>query len=559
MSDGLVVCPQPLAAQAGAALLRAGGNAVDAAVATAFAQMVVDPFNASPGGMGQALVWLTPDERERVAAVDLPAHGPAELSFHTRAGRRAREDMWADAIRGKTQFWGQFVLDGHVNDVGYGSIMVPGTIAGLWELHRTLARMPWRDCLAPAIELARAGVPVRTGIHRFWSVPREPTLLLQGADRLRRFPETAKHYVGANGALPEVGDVLVNHDLAACLEAIADGGGPAFYTGALADAMAADLAANGATVTIEDLHEYEPHWEEPLHSAYRGRDVYSIRPPGGGVTIMAILSILEAADARRLDPWSFEAAELYAHASRTAFRDRAASVGDPRFVAVPLDELLDRERAARAAEAFEAGLPVTAGAPGSSALGDTTHVSVVDSGGSAVSLTHTIGSGSGVTTPGLGFMWNNSFYLADPRPGRPNSIAPGKARSTGMAPTMLFDGGRLSMVVGAPGGSGIISAIAQTVRNVVEYGMSAAEAVAFPRLHPEGDCIRVEGRFDRRLAERFQAQGLEVVYGPDGHDRGGVGFAEAIVVREPEDGTPWQRRRLDPGADPRADGGVAWE
>jgi gamma-glutamyltranspeptidase/glutathione hydrolase len=565
---GLVVCPQPLAAEAGAQLLRAGGNAVDAAVATAFAQMVVDPFNASPGGMGQALVWLTPEERERVAAADPPkishicglmADGPVELSFHTRAGRHARENMWADIVCGRTQFWGQIVLDGHPNDVGYGAIMVPGTIAGLWELHRTLARQPWQRCIAPAIELARAGVPVRTNIHRFWSVPREPTLLVQGAERLRRFPETAKHYVDATGSLPEVGDLLVNNDLAACLEAIAVGGGPAFYTGALAEAIAGDLEANGSTVAAEDLHEYEPYWERPLRTPYRDHDVYSIRPPGGGITIMQILSMLEVADARRLDPWSLRAAELYAYASRSAFRDRAASVGDPRFVEVPLDALLDREHAARTVEAFNAGLPIEVVDPASKALGDTTHVSVVDAGGSAVSLTHTIGSGSGVTTPNLGFMWNNCFYLADPRPGRPNSIAPGKARLTGMAPTMLFEAGRLSMVVGAPGGSGIISGIAQAIRNVVEYGMSAAEAVAFPRLHAEGDSIRVEGRFDRRLVHRFREQGVDVVYGPDGHDRGGVGFVEAIVIRRPQSGSPWQRRRLDPGADPRADGGLVWE
>jgi gamma-glutamyltranspeptidase/glutathione hydrolase len=464
--------------------------------------------------------------------------------------------MWAELVRGRTQFWGQVVLEGHPNDVGYGSIMVPGTLAGLAELHVLLGRRPWRDCVAPAIELAREGFGVRTGMQRFWSIPREPELLLQGDERLRRFPETARHYLGPDGSFPAVGDTLVNEDLARLLERIADEGVACFYTGDVAETIAADLAANGSTITRDDLAAFAPAWHEPLRATYHGRDVFSIQPPGGGITILQMLLMLEAAGAQHLEPWSPATGELFADVSRVAFADRTARVGDPRFVDVPVDELLDSARAAQLVEEIRAGRPAIAGP--SSELGDTTHLSVVDADGSAVSLTHTIGSGSGVTTPGLGFMWNNSFYLADPRPGRPNSIEPGKARLTGMAPTMLFEEGRLAMVVGSPGGSGIVTAIAQAIRNVVAYGMTATEAVAFPRLHAEGSNVRVEGRFDRRLVNALEERGLTVLFGPDGLHRGGVGFVEMIVLRQPQADGPWLGRRLDPGSDPRGDAAALW-
>lgn len=587
---GLVVCPQPYAAEEGARALRRGGNAVDAAVTAAFVQMVVDPQMCSPGGMGQLLVWLAPGERARLRAerpgafAGLPgtsggeaapagddpfAGGPLECHFHTRAGSRATPGMWADRIVGRTRFWNQYVLAGRENDVGYGSIMVPGSVAGLWEVHRRFGRLPWAECLAPAIAIAREGFPVRPRMYRYWTDPPPDPGVVPGAERMRATAEARRLYLKPDGSFPFIGETLTNPDVAAVLEAVAHGGADAFYRGDLAARMAADLEANGSTVTAEDLATYRPYWETPLRGTYRGATVYAVVPPGGGLTLLQILNILETYDVAAIDPWAPETVEVLALAMRAAFADREWYVGDPRFVEVPTVRLLSKARAREWRETFDDGRPIVYPDWSQGRAGSTTHVSVVDAGGSAVACTHTLGRASGVVTPGLGFMWNNCMYLFDPIPGTPNAIAPGKARLSGMAPTMVFEGGRLRAVLGAPGGSAITTGVAQVLRNLLDYRMSATEAVSFPRLHAEAEHVHLEGRYGRAVRDHLKRKGLSVTLTAAGFDTQ-VASVHAIVVRDgpaarrpgdPSGETPsaWEARRLDPGADPRGDGGTAWE
>lgn len=533
MTRGIVVCPQPCAADVGRDVLAKGGTAFDAAIAAAFAQMITDPFMCGIGGMGTLQYFRAGDG----------AHGM--IDFHTRAGSKVAPDMWQGQGTGRSDISGYSLFDDYRSELGYTAIMTPGTVAGFAEAHRTLCSRPLSELLEPAIRIARDSYPLPHHVRDFWT--RTPMLgVPDGMTRLKTSKACADIYLTSDGDFWKVGDIIRNPDYADTLETISLEGADSFYTGTIAERIAADFAANGAYVTAADLAAYRTRPGQPLLGSYRGFTVASNPPPGSGAVLIQMLQILEHFDLGALHHGSAEHIDLVARAMGFTHDDRERWLADPEFVDVPTDALLSPARAAEHAERIKAGerAPQRDDAPYSS----TTHLSVYDEDGNAVSVTHTLGTGCGVVTPGLGFVWNNSMKLADPRPGRVNSFAPGKARTTGMVPTLLLKDGKVRMVVGALGGSVIISAVLQTILNIVDFAMSPVEAVTVPRIHHEGGAIHAEARVQESVVRDLEAMGHQVDHSPISFN---PVMARSHVIWIDDEG------RWRGGADPRSGAGIS--
>ncbi|HSS94561.1 MAG TPA: gamma-glutamyltransferase [Candidatus Dormibacteraeota bacterium] len=523
----IIVCPQPVAAEIGLEVMRRGGNAVDAAVTCAFVQGVLDPQMCGIGGCGVMLVHST-------------KNGDALLEFYATAGSRTREDQWEDRyLRQAADRYG-YVLDGWVNDVGYQSVGVPGTVAGLHEALTRYGTVTWAQAIEPAIPLARDGFPVTGFMHGYWTTDYGPDVV-PNRERIQVTP-AAKEIYTRNGELFDIGDPFVQTDLARTLERLASEGPDSFYRGGIAEQIASDFEANWGLITREDLAGYHVNVTEPLRGSYRGLSVVAAGPPAAGITLLQMLNFLEGYDLGAQGWPSTEAARLLVEAMAWAVADRELHVADPRFVEVPTGALVDKEYAAGARQvgAVEAG--AVHDRP------DTTHVCVVDDSGNAVSLTHTLGSSSGVVTPGLGFGYNNYMNCFDPRPGNPNSIAPGKTRATSMTPTFVFDGDRLRVCVGAPGGTKIVTAILQVLVNILDHAMTPVEAVSAPRVDFQGEVVQVEGRIPFAVSRGLERRGYQVNRRTLSYDSY---FARPQVIVSEKDGF------LHGASDPRKDGGTA--
>ena len=524
----VIVCPQPLAAEIALDVMRRGGNAVDAAVTCAFVQGVIDPQMCGIGGCGVMLVHG-------------PKFGEALLEFYATAGSRVREDQWESLfIREAADRYG-YVLEGRVNDVGYQSVGVPGTVAGLHEALSRYGTISWEEAIEPAIPLARDGFPVTGYVHGYWTAEYGPDVV-PNAERIQATPEARAIYTHG-GRLYEIGEIMVQADYARTLQRLAAEGPDAFYRGEIARAIAADFAANGGFITEEDLSSYRVNVTEPIRGTYRGMDVVAAGPPAGGLTLLQMLNFLEGYDVRSHGWPSTEAARLLVEAMAWAVADRELHIADPRFIDIPTGALTDKHYAAKAREVVASGSRVHD-------RPDTTHVCVVDDHGNAVSLTHTLGSASGVVTPGLGFGYNDYMNCFDPRPGRPNSIAPGKTRVTMMTPTMVFDRGRLRVCVGAPGGTRIVMAVLQVLVDVLDHEMSAVEAVSAPRVDFQGDVVQAEGRVPHAVCEGLEKLGYAVdrhVLNYDSY------FARPQLIVVERDGY------MSGASDPRKDGGAAFD
>ncbi len=527
------MAPQAVAAERGRAVLARGGNAVDAAVTAAFVQCVIDPHMCGIGGCGAMVIYTAATDTTDV------------LEFYARAGSLVREDQWASSFIRETADRYGYRVEGYVNDVGYSSIGIPGTVAGLYEALNRFGTISWDQAIAPAISLAREGVRL-PGFMRWDSGD-------AGADpdwtphlqRIQTTSASAEVYTNS-GSLWQLGDLLVQADYGRTLEIIARQGPDAFYRGEIAEVMAADLAINGASITRDDIANYKVRAPAPLRGTYRGRMLVTTPPPGGGMTLLQVLNFLEGFDFAKLGWPSSEAAALLIEAMRWAFRDRDLHLADAAFVEVPTERLLDKAYA----EAAHAGLRLPpAGIPFRESAG-TTHVSVLDQAGNAVSLTHTLGESSGVVTSGLGFPYNNYLNCFDPRPGRANSLAPGKARATMMCPTIITNRGRVEAVVGAPGGTKIVSAVAQVLVHLFDHDMRPTEAVNEARLDWQAEAVEVEARVPLSIVDSLRDLGLRVNQRMLSYDDY---FGRPQVIARCSDG------RLRGASDPRDDGGVALE
>lgn len=529
--QAMVVCPQPEAAESGIEILRAGGNAVDAAVAVALAQTVVDPLMCGIAGFGTAAVYL-------------PGTGVHEyFDFHSPAPLAAREDMWEHLLEGEARDGFGFTLKGRVNDIGPQSIGVPATLRGLAALHQAHGRLPWAQVVEPAIRWAADGFFVRPGMYTFWMD--EPAMgRVSNRERLAYSEDGRRLYCRADGSPKPTGTPLRNPDYARTLERIAADGADVFYTGALAERMVADLQAQGALITAEDLARYAVRCNAPIEGRYRDRRITTNQPPGGGAMLVEMLNILEQFDLPGLGHNSPDYIRTVCEAMKQATRDKDLCIGDPAFVDVPLERILSKTYAAEVAARIRAGhvVDIQRVNPGAPVPRDTTHLSVVDGDGNCVALTHSLAMPSGVMTPGLGFLYNGSMGVFDPRPGRAGSIAPGKSRFTSSCPSIVFRRGAPEIVLGAPGGTQIAMGVLQAIVNVVDFGMDMQQAVSAPRFSSTSNAIDVSNRIPRYTTRELEAHGYEVVRNPYNYT---IGWVHAIRLAD---------SRLDGGADPGRDG-----
>ncbi|MBX9928534.1 MAG: gamma-glutamyltransferase [Gemmatimonadaceae bacterium] len=474
-TSAMVVSNSELASQAGVEVMRVGGNAVDAAVATGFALAVTYPFAGNIGGGGFMVIRMADG---RVAALDYREIAPLA----------ATRDMFVDPATGKLT---------EKSVVGHLASGVPGAVAGLTEALKKYGRLPLARVMAPAIRLAKEGFIVDSALARS---------LAGSKEKIGRFAGGARF--APNGETPAPGSRLVQPELARSLELIAAKGASAFYTGPVGEALVAEMKRGGGLITMADLARYRPIWRKPIFSTYRDHTIISMPPASsGGVTMTEALNILEA----RGRPAPYASTAYYhglAESFRRAFIDRNSKLGDPAFVKVPLKELTSKQYArARAATIDPAKATVTPAFKSGVEPEHTTHYSVVDQRGNAVATTTTLngGYGSGVWIPEGGFFMNNEMDDFAAQPGTPNmfglvqgeanAVAPGKRMLSAMAPTIVLDPQRrVLLVVGAAGGPTIITATMQVILNVIDNGMTLAAAMRAPRLHHQAlpDAIAFE-------------------------------------------------------------------
>ena len=531
MTHGIVSAPQPEAVEAGLEVLAAGGNVVDAAIGAALVQTAVDPQMCGIAGFGSMHIHLA----------DRGMH--TFIDFHGRAPAATRPDMWEHLIVRECDDGFGFVLKGEVNEIGYQSMTTPLTIKAFDEALTRFGTRRLADLLAPAIAHAEEGFMIRPHVHRFWMEPAQYGRI-ERARVLRDHAATAKIYLRPDGSIRQPGEILRNPDMGRTLRRIAEHGVEDFYRGEIARRIAEDMKAHGGLITMQDLADCATVSAEPLWTTYRGHRVATNPLPGGGLMIVMMLNILEHFDLSAMGHDSADYIAVVSEAMKIATVEKDQRIGDPRFVDVPQDELMSKAWAAKMAERIRRGekthVPrMNQGNPESK---DTTHINVADAQGNVVTLTHSLGSSSGVVTDGLGFMYNNCMMVFDPRPGRAGSLAPGKARFSAMSPTIVFRGDKPFFAVGSPGGTTITMGNLQAILNAVDFGMSAQEAVAAPRFCATSDTIEVTNRILRSTQRALEAKGYKVHRHPFSYM-----FPLVHAVRM-VDG------KLDGGADPAGDG-----
>jgi gamma-glutamyltranspeptidase / glutathione hydrolase len=529
----IVVSVHELASRAGVEIMQAGGNAVDAAVATGFALAVVHPAAGNIGGGGFMLIRMA----------DGKAHF---LDYREKAPAAATRDMFLDA-QGN-------VIPG-ASEVGYKSIGVPGSVAGMVYAEQKYGKLTLKQVMAPAIRLAREGYALT------WGEARD----MQHDSDLAKFPESRRVFQ-RDGNYYQPGEVFRQADLAHTLERIAEKPDD-FYHGTLARELAAAMQKGGGLITADDLAQYEVKEREPVRGTYREYEIISAPPPSsGGTVLIESLNILEGYDLARMGNRSAQSIHYTIEAFRRAFFDRAEFMGDPDFSMIPVAQLIDKKYAAawresiapaRASPSLELKRPevfheleqYAATHPQQLGMHEgphTTHYSVVDADGSAVAVTTTINAwfGSGVTADGLGFLLNDEMDDFSAKPGVPNSdgliqgaanaIGPGKRPLSSMTPTIVVRDGKPFLVLGSPGSSKIITTVANVLMGVVDYGMNIQESVNAPRFHNQWlpDVLNVEKWFSPDTVNALDKMGYNVQIGL--HDGGLVSpywsDAECIAV-----------------------------
>jgi gamma-glutamyltranspeptidase / glutathione hydrolase len=510
---GTVVTASPAATAVGVEILRRGGNAVDAAVAVGFALAVTYPQAGNLGGGGFMLLRLPSGE---ISFVD----------FRETAPGAATRDMYLDSLGN--------VIEG-LSTMGAMASGVPGTVAGLHRAHSLYGAVPWRELVEPAISLARDGFPVSERLS---------SSLEELQPHKDRFPGL-RQFMRKDGTPLAPGDTLRQETLAATLERIAVEGPEAFYRGAIAERIVEEMQASGGIISMRDLAGYEAVLRDPVRGSYRGFEIVSAPPPSsGGTALIEILNILEGYDLRERGFMSDQTIHYMVEAERRAYADRARYLGDPDFSDNRMSLLTSKRYASDLREAIAPratpSADISAGSDADREKRETTHYSIVDGDGRAVSVTYTLNDsfGSKLVVRGAGFLLNNEMDDFSIKPGHPNlyglvggdanAIAPGKRMLSSMAPTIVLRDGKTYLVLGTPGGATIITTIAQILVDMIDFGMSLEESVSTPRFHHQWlpDHISVEyGAFGRYLLRNLEEKGHRVT------ERGPIGDAQVIEVR----------------------------
>jgi gamma-glutamyltranspeptidase/glutathione hydrolase len=501
--DGLVVCVSAPACDAGAAVLARGGNAVDAAVATAFALAVTHPAAGNIGGGGFMIVRR-------------PSGAVTTFEYREKAPLKSTRTMYLGAD-------GQ--IDRSLTSSGYLAPGVPGTVRGLELAHKKFGKLSWKEVVLPSIALAD-GFTISANLAR--GLNRE----IEGP--MAKFPASVAAFAKPGGGEWVEGDRLLQGDLSRTLRAIADGGADAFYKGWIADRIAEDMQANGGLISKDDLARYRAKERAPVRGTYKGYDVFSMPPPSsGGVALVEMLNIVEPFDLKSKGLLTAPALHLQIEAMRRAYLDRARHVGDPAFVDVPIKKLTSKKHArsvaatidsAKASSSVDLGKDIVT-VPTTEA-DETTHFSVIDRNGLAVTSTYTLeGSyGSHVVVKGAGFLLNNEMGDFNRKPGETNLtgdigtaanlIEPGKTMISSMTPTIVAKDGKLVLLTGSPGGRTIINTVFTIVLGVIEYGLTGREAVDLARMHhqwlPDRASLESRGGVTEETLAGLKAMGHEV-------------------------------------------------
>lgn len=526
--SAMVVCAHPLAAQAGLQIMKKGGNAVDAAIATQFALAVVYPSAGNIGGGGFMVL------RQHDGSV-------ASLDYREKAPLASTTNMYLDDSSN--------VRKG-LSEKGHLSSGVPGSVAGMFEAHRRYGSLAWEELLQPAIDLAANGFPLTR---------RQARSLNWVQDTLRKYNSIPPEFLLRQW---NEGDTIVWKDLAHTLTLIRDRGAAGFYEGETANNIVAEMKRGNGLISLEDLKNYRPVWRKPVVGSYKEYKIISMGPPSSGG--IALLQLLNSVEPYPLKQWGHNSAEtvhLMTEAERRVYADRAAWLGDPDFFDVPVAQLISTAYSKKRMTTYNAeeatpSRDVKEGDVTFRESHQTTHLSVVDSKGNAVSVTTTLNDsyGSAVVVAGSGFFLNDEMDDFSIKPGEPNmygviggeanKIEPGKRMLSSMSPSIVEKDGKLFMVVGTPGGATIITSVFQTILNVVEFDMTMQEAVNARRVHSQWlpDVIFPE---QGALKEKDSVSLVKMGHRFDADHAGGIGRVDAILIRP--DG------KREGGADPRGD------
>ena len=467
--NGIVVSASTIASEIGRDILKSGGNAIDAAVATAFALAVTWPAAGNIGGGGF------------IVYVDKDSHATT-IDFRETAPLAAHDKMFLNEK-------GELIKD--LNTTGVLSVGTPGTVSGLYLAHQKYGKLPWKKLVDPAVRIADKGIPVTYSLYEQANNRKE---------RWKKYPSTAAIML-KNGEPNSFGDTWKQPDLANTLKRIRDKGRDGFYKGETADKLVKFMKSQGGILTLEDLEKYQAVERKPMTGSYRDYSVVTMGPPSsGGVALLEMLNILEGYNLKELGYRSADYVHVLKETMKRGFADRAEFLGDPDFnESMPLDRLISKDYANR----LRAGITMDqASVSDSSRFGqlygggdNTTHISVIDQEGNSVSMTYTLEQsyGSQVIADGLGFFLNNEMGDFNPVPGKtnrqgqigtkPNLIVPGKRMLSSMTPTILLKDNKPVMIIGAPGGRTIINTVLQVILNVVDHDMNIAQAIEAPRMH----------------------------------------------------------------------------
>ncbi|MBC8180076.1 gamma-glutamyltransferase [candidate division KSB1 bacterium] len=513
----MVAAAHPIASQVGMDILKKGGNAVDAALAIAFALSIAEPNASGIGGGGFLMIKMT-DQKEPVM-IDYREIAPGKA---TAAYYYQNDSSFYEYTHG-----------------GEKSIGVPGLVACAELALPKYGSMSLKEILSPAIKLANDGIVVSEKLNG---------MIVDNFEKIMNYEATSKIYLSDMMPL-ESGSKLTNRNLANTFSKITENGGSVFYEGEIAEAIATEVKNQGGFISLSDLKKYQAKIRKPIIGNYRGYQIISTAPPSAGMFLIELLNMMERYDVRSLGHNSAQFIHFFTEAMKIMYADKTVNAADPDFYNVPVEYFTDKKYARGKQKLInpnKAGFEYSSKTVTTRESNDTSHLSIVDEKGNIVALTQSINHwfGSGLVVPGTGILLNDHLGDFNDLPGFPNSIEPHKRPASNTAPTIILKNGKSFMTLGSPGGTRIISALAQIIMNVIDFNMSMDQAIEAPRLHCLKNILHLEGRIEENIVGELEKMGHKLKIHPDFDNF--FGGAQGIIIQK--EGT------LDGGADSRRDG-----